>query len=469
MRDSGTRRTVNRSQPESHRRPKLIRQGRLSPAVKTWGFKAAMMSTRQESSGETPVRVLLTTTNRWGISARLAMSLAGVGCDVWAICPAPSHPLMKTRVVRRAFRYSSIRPLESLAAAIAEVRPDIVIPSCDRGVEHLHELYIQAKANGDAGSTIVALIERSLGPMNSHSIVSSRYELLALALEEGVNVPRTSLVNTTEELESWRAKEPFPWVLKADGTWGGGGVRVIRSREGVEKGFQQLIQMFRLTRTIKRLVVNRDPFWVRGWWNQSRRSMIAQSFVSGRPANCAVVCRDGQILGIICVEVVRSDGPTGPANVVQIVDNAEMTFAAKRIAIRLRLSGFFGLDFMIEDGTNTAYLIEMNPRTTPPCHLRLGSGRDLAGALWSQLAGKPLPDDPAATEANTIAYFPQAMNMNQDGLPNCFFDIPQGEPELAQELLHPFPDRTILYRFFRWLTGGSAPENSSELAKGATP
>ena len=54
----------------------------------------------------------------------------------------------------RTFRYSGLRPIESLKAAIDAVDPDIVVPSCDRSVEHLHELYELEKSRGAAGSKI---------------------------------------------------------------------------------------------------------------------------------------------------------------------------------------------------------------------------------------------------------------------------------------------------------------------------
>ena len=39
--------------------------------------------------------------------------------------------------------------------------------------------------------------------------------------------------------------------------------------------------------------------------------------------------------------------PTGSATVVRLTERPEMLLAAKRIARRLGLSGFFGLDFML--------------------------------------------------------------------------------------------------------------------------
>jgi hypothetical protein len=101
---------------------------------------------------------------------------------------------------------------------------------------------------------------------------------------------------------------------------------------------------------------------------------------------------------------------------------------------------------MIEEGSGAAYLIEMNPRPTPLCHLRLGRGRDMVGALWAQLAGQTLPETPSVTKNDTIAYFPQEGNGDPELLESSFLDIPQGEPELVQELRDPWLGRTLLFR-----------------------
>jgi glutathione synthase/RimK-type ligase-like ATP-grasp enzyme len=431
-----------------------------------------MLATNSPESGvlgaEAP-RVLLTDTNRWALSARLAIEVSQVGCQVSAACPMPGHALLKTRAVQRTFRYSGLRPLESLTAAIEAVEPEIVIPCCDRSVGHLHELFARAQSQGAAGSKMAALIERSLGSPASYPTVSSRYDLLALAREEGVRVPSTSRVNTPEELADWKEREAFPWVLKADGTWGGGGVKIVRSRDEIQKSLAQLARMFGFGRVIKRLLVNRDPFWLRPWWNRSQHAVIAQSYIEGHAANCAVVCWKGQVLAGIAVEVVSSEGLTGPASVVRIVNNPEMMFAAERVAARLGLSGFFGLDFMIEARRGAAYLIEMNPRSTPLCHLRLGHKRDMAGALWAQLAGQPDPKTPSVTQNDMIAYFPQAWNSKSELLESSFQDIPLEEPDLIQELRRPWPDRTLLFRLCTRRTQPAWPSKGGDPDKTADP
>jgi hypothetical protein len=406
-----------------------------------------------ENRGVAAPKVLLTTTNRWPSSARLAIGLSKVGCRVSGVCPTRGHPLLYTRVVQQTFPYSGLRPLESLVAAIEATEPQIIIPCDDRGVEHLHELHARARSLGRSGTALANLIECSLGPPESYPIVSARCDLLRIACEEGLRVPETKLLKTVDDLNAWQAEHRLPWVLKGDGTFGGRGVRIAHTPVQAEECFLEITTLFKATRAIKRAIVNRDPFWLRPWWNNYRPAIIVQSHIQGRPANCAVVCWKGEVLAGIGVEVVSSEGPTGPAIVVRVIDNSEMMLAAERLARRLGLSGFFGLDFMIEEGSSATYLIEMNPRCTPLSHLQLGSGRDLVGALWAQLSSRPLPDIRPVTQNDIISYFPQAWTGTSEFLQSGFLDIPREEPDLVQDLLRPWPERSLLYRLVSKVSG----------------
>jgi hypothetical protein len=255
-------------------------------------------------------------------------------------------------------------------------------------------------------------------------------------------------------LKSWGAsKNELPWVLKGDGTFGGRGVRIAQSAKEAESCFLEIQGLFAGMRAIKRAIVNRDPFWLRPWWNNVRPAVIVQSYIVGRPGNCAFLCWEGEVLAGIAVEVVSSDGITGPASIVRVIDNPEMMLAAERLARRLCLSGFFGLDFMIEDGGNATYLIEMNPRCTPLSHLQLGRGRDLIGALGGKLLGQPLRETQPVTENELIAYYPQAWHCHSEFLDASFQDIPEGEPKLVEDLRRPWPDRSLLYRILSNLSG----------------
>lgn len=405
-----------------------------------------LSSTKRAAVGS---RILLTNTNRWPVVPRLVISFRRMGCNIAVLCPTADNPVQKVSGLGRVFHYDGLAPIESLRKAIEAFDPELVVPSCDRSVQHLHELHRISQSRGNAGRKIASLIERSLGSPDGFPIVSSRCELLKIAQSEGILVPKTSTIESEADLQLWNAKCDPPWVIKADGTWGGQGVRIANNTREANRCFLEFSQRPGAVNLIKRLLLNRDRDWAVFDWKHSQRSVIAQSLINGRPANCAVVCWEGKVLAGIAVEVIKARGATGPATVVQIVSGSEMMAAAEKIARRLGMSGFFGLDFMIEKATGSVYLIEMNPRCTPPSPLPFGEGHNLVAAIWAQLTGQPLPSTQPALEQSVIAYFPQVVegddNVNDANLNGLIHqDIPEGEPELIHELLHPRSERSAL-------------------------
>jgi ATP-grasp domain len=392
-------------------------------------------------------RILLTDTTRWSASPRLAIAFSRAGCHVAALCPMPGHPVLKTTGLKRAFPYSGYYPVASLRKAIVEYRPDIVIPACDRAVRHLHDLYTSVSSEGTDPKWIAALIERSLGSAESFAVVSSRFELLRVARAEGIPVP--DVVDVKDLSASGDGR--FQCVaIKADGTSGGRGVRFARSAQDASRSLAELASHGSYLALAKRMLLNRDRGWTFFDWKHSQRPVIVQRFVEGRPANCGVACWKGEVLAVIAVEVVLTDGETGPAIVVQIVEGAAMTSAAARLARTLNLSGFFGLDFMIEEPGGQTYLVELNARSTPPCALPLGRGRDLVTAVVAQLTGSHVAEREPVTEKNLIAYFPQGRNIVNGSVKaekDAFYlDVPVGEEKLIYALMHPWPERGILGR-----------------------
>ena len=404
------------------------------------------METNESMSDQTSVagsKVLLTATVEWPIVSILAIGLARAGANVSVVCPARC-PLPKASAVRRVFQHRSFNPLKSLTEAIKATRPEIIIPCDDQAVQQLHELHTWARGRDASGNEIAALIEKSLGSPESYPIVSSRHELINVARDAGLRVPDTRRIQSADELKTWQAQHPLPWVLKVDGTFGGYGVRIAQSFEQANQCFLGLNRLFDFGRVLKRLCVDKDAFRLWPWWHGAKPMISIQSYVRGRPANCAAVCWEGRVLAVIAVEVVSTVGPTGRASVVRISDNAEMITAAERIAGRLRLSGFFGLDFMIEEATGLTYLIEMNPRLARPFHLQLGKGRDLIGALCAKISGRPTRELPPVTQNRMIAYFPDAWQSDSQFLASSYHDIPEEEPDLVQQL------RQTKQRNFLW-------------------
>jgi len=371
-------------------------------------------------------------TDRWYPTVRLAMALAEAGCSVEAVCPS-NHPVNNTRAVRRTHNYNGLVPLLSFGRAIDTTNPDIVIPSDDLATQHLHDLYSRERDRGNSGSRVCRLIERSLGTAESFEVVYARTAFMQLAEEEGVRVPETKVVTNKSDLLDWITRMGFPIVLKADGTSGGDGVKVVNTVDEAERAFRKLQAPPLLARAVKRALLDQDLTLLGP--SLFRRGFVvnAQAFVAGNETTSTIACWNGTVLASLHFEVLEKVSSTGHATAVRLIEHPEMSAAAEKIARRLKLSGMYGLDFMLESQTGNSYLIEINPRTTQVGHLALGLGRDLPAALYAAITGESLQPAPKVTENDTIALFPQEWKRDPASplLSSGYHDVPWGEPALV--------------------------------------
>lgn len=374
------------------------------------------------------------------------MAMANAGCTVDAVCP-PRHPLSKTSAVRQTHAYHSLTPLTSFADAIAAARPDLIVPGDDFAARLLHRLYYREQRCGEAGELVCSLIERSLGTPASFPVVFARAAFMEFAREEGIRVPETAVIADIDDLGKWIAQMGLPTVLKADGTSGGEGVRVVHTIEEAERSFRalQAPSLVNLAQQAKRALVEQDKTFVWSALLRRRTVVNAQRFVAGREATSAVACWNGTVLAALHFEVLGKQYSAGPSSVVRLMENAEISGAAERIVRRLNLSGLHGLDFMLETRTGDAYLIEMNPRAAQVEHLTLGPGRDLPAALCAAVSGKPVKPGPKVTEKDTIALFPQEWIRNRASafLESGYHDVPWGETELVRACVVSCPKQVV--------------------------
>ena len=373
--------------------------------------------------------ILIATTERWHPTARLAMALRDAGCVVHAVCPS-RHPLSNTTAVQQIYWCRGLRPIASFARAIASSNPDVVIPGDDLATRQLHELYRRESLKG--GSPICRLIERSLGAADSFSIVYARAKSMEAAERAGVRVPSTTVINNDDELRDWIKRTGLPTVLKANGTSGGDGVRVVRSFREAQSAFRQLRRPPLLARALKRAVINGDLTLLAPSFFRRRATVNAQVFIAGREATSAVVCVDGKILASLHFEVIQKARATGHATVLRRIDNDEMKTASEKVVSQLRLSGLHGFDFMLESASDKAYLIELNPRATQVGHLNLGPNRNVPAALAAALKGCEVEVTARVSENDTIALFPQEWLRDAASpfLTSAYHDVPWTEPNL---------------------------------------
>ncbi len=368
-------------------------------------------------------KILLATTLNWPSTTRLAGAFASLGCRVEAVCP-PGHVLRISRYLGCAHRYRPLHPLSSFAAALANAKPDLVIPCDDRAVSHLLALH-QAGCNPETA----ALLVRSLGRIESHPILLARSPAIAAARAEGVAAPLTVAVGTEGELIQALEISGFPAVVKADASWGGDNVAIVRTPEEARRAFRKLHGPPSRLRSVVRSVLRNDPHFLHAAWAPKAATVNVQHFIPGKPATSALACRDGEVLAALHMDVVDWRGKTGPACLIKRVDCPVMDEAARRIARHFALNGLHGLDF-VRDDCGVPHLIEVNPRATQVCHLVLGAGNDLAAALVGE------GPRPVTTEAETVALFPQAWENRPEGpcVSGIFSDVPWDDSAVLQAI-----------------------------------
>jgi hypothetical protein len=368
-------------------------------------------------------RVLLTTTVGWPSVARLAYGFAAASCVVDAHA-SDGAPVVSSRYVRAAHVYKPLAPIASLRAAISQSEPDLVVPCDDRAVTHVLALYAEAKG---AEPPISALIERSLGELTSYPEMMSRYDFMERARSLGVRVPETRPMIHDGDVDRFVDEVDLPIVLKVDGSWGGEGVIVARSRTEARAAWRKLSLAPSRLRSLVRAVRRRDAHYLNAAISPSAAKISAQKFVAGRPAASAFACWRGKVLGAIYYDVLVADGEIGPPNVIRRVDCPEMEGASREIARHYRLSGIHGMDFL-RDASGAVHLVEINTRATQGGTLAFGPGRDLPSALVSCL--QPLAGTRAPILNDTVAIFPREWQRDPASpwLQLAHHDVPWDDP-----------------------------------------
>jgi len=271
---------------------------------------------------------------------------------------------------------------------------------------------------------------------------------MALARDAGIRVPETRDLADDEVLDEWISRHGYPAVVKLDQTWGGQGVSLVRCADDLAR-VGAAAQQAKLGKSLLRAIQDRDfCAWLRSLGRPPRQRTL-QALVSGAPANRAVACWQGEVLAGISVEAVTTLHATGPATVVRLLENPEMSQAAECLVRRLGLSGFWGFDFILEDGTGRPYLIEVNPRATPVCHLPLGAGHDLPAALLCRLREEAAAQVRPQVPGDLIAMFPGEWQRDPASpyLVGAHHDVPWDQMDFLKDCLErPWAMRGLVAR-----------------------
>lgn len=376
-------------------------------------------------------KVLIVHTLQWPNAARLAIAFREVGCQVQILCTR-SHPLRALSCIERVHTYNPFAALRSFRMAIENADPDLIVACDDWSVRVLHRLYLSASTD-EWSRRLRDVIRKSLGRPEGYAM-STRSRLPELAGAAGILLPRTDRIANPAQVDKWIGAHGLPAVVKGERSTSGARIRIVATSAEAKRAFRWLKGSGGPIRATKRLFWNNDPEGVLDLLWREQNSVSLQAFVPGTPANCAVACWEGEVIAAICVEVVATVHPTGPSTVIRVIEHHDMIEAARIIVDRLGMSGFCGLDFIIEQSSRRAYLIEVNPRATQINHLALGEGRDLVTAIASRISGVPLKCRPRITDRDLIALFPQQLLREPRSafLAAAYFDIPTNEDRFVR-------------------------------------
>ena len=350
------------------------------------------------------------------------------------MCP-PDHPPFPPALSTTAIDITELAPNGVSATRFLQSQPDILIPCDDVAMHHLHRLYNATSQSTDPDSNAIStLLQVSLGDPDSYPVTESREKFMAVVRELGVCIPETKTVSSSEQVEQWLAQYGFPAVLKADGTSGGEGVKIVHTLLEALQAYKTLHAPLATLVAAKRTLIDRDSNCIVPWLMQHPRHVSIQRFVAGPDANLAVACWRGEVLASIDVEVLQTSKPRGPATIVRLDQNGDRLQAVTKIVRKLGFTGLCGFDFMIDAANGDAYLIEMNARATQTCTLPLAPHGNLISSFCTAFTGQPYFDTPLQLVSDTIALFPMAWqgNTSSELFQSSYQDLPQEEPDLVR-------------------------------------
>jgi hypothetical protein len=317
-----------------------------------------------------------------------------------------------------------------LEKAIRTWCPNIVVPLDDVASNLLRGVALSAPTDDRLGD----LVKTSLGAPSGYAAASSRAELMRAASAAGVRIPRFHVADDAEVTMRTADGWGYPVVLKAERTCGGIGVVIAAGPQALHTALRPPPGPAAIWRRCRR--AGRDWIWkLAGLTQGPDAAPVMQSLILGVPAMRTVAAWKGKVLAGASFLAERTHPPpTGASSVVRHIEHPEMETAVRRMVQVLGCSGIVSFDFMLEEGHQTAYLIEMNPRPIGTTHLGRLFGHDIVGALLMRLQNGFVAA--AATSERTdrlVAMFPRELERDPLALGRLrsdavLHDVPDDDP-----------------------------------------
>jgi predicted ATP-grasp superfamily ATP-dependent carboligase len=368
--------------------------------------------------------LLVSTATRWLGTARMPRVLARAGFDVALLAPRDSLATKSRYVSRTAFLSESATPVEwllRLIQVIDTVSPELLVPCDEMAVRLLFALAVEPPPGFKPAlrARLVSLITSSLGDPRFYEPSIDKTMLPAAADTLGIPVPPYALATRIDDAINHAATLGYPVVLKRRFGFAGQGVAVVSTREELTDAAQRLLRPDQLD-----LGEHREP------------QLLVQAFITGPYRSQALVALRGEPLASFGWERHVATTPVkGQTSVLRFVRSPETRAFSEALCRGFGIGGFFNVQFVVDERTGDAYLLEINRRIVTHTHLGERVGQDLGRALLRALEGKPAEAAPTVDEAvgGTVVIFPREWLRDPGSRHLAEFpsDVPWDDPELV--------------------------------------
>jgi biotin carboxylase len=265
------------------------------------------------------------------------------------------------------------------------------------------------------------LVVRSLGDPAHYAASVDKAALARLAAAAGVPVPPGDAVDDERAAVDLAESLGYPVIVRPTVGTASSGVMRCMDASGVRRAMRELPQSV-------------------GWIPPQAKRALVQRLLTGRHANHPAVAWQGREIAGFTRVAVRQFPEGGPSSVARYAPDADTAAANARLLAALGLTGFASTEYLIDDDTGIAHLIEINRRMTPATHTGSCVGVDLASALAAVCANRMWegPTDAPADTDLTLALFPQELLRDRASpfLTACPTDAPWEDPALLQAMLN---------------------------------
>jgi glutathione synthase/RimK-type ligase-like ATP-grasp enzyme len=371
--------------------------------------------------------------------ARLPKALKNAGFEVAAIC-FPQSFIAKTRYLDRIFfltessfplikTMNSVKLLQQLVESIKVWQPDLVIFGDETTITLIHYVIQHADEFTDLmTSHVLEILKASLGSPEFFEASLFKHKTLEVVHQLGLRAPAIAAVKNSEEALQFAEKNGYPIVLKKSFSCSGLGVKVCVDQQDLLASLPDFLP--RATSLLKSSIKRSLK---RNWLPQPK-VLGLQQFIQGPTAMYSVVAFNGEVLAGFADVIEHNCSATGPSSVIRFIDHPEMQATAIALIKKFQFTGFASFDFILEEGTSHAYLLECNPRPVPVLHLAPLVGVDLSKALFMRLQGQEWEPQLVVEKELSVALFPQEWKRDpsSENLHHFYHDVPWDDPELVK-------------------------------------